>query len=111
MKNSVYIEPTPTTQVGSELQWRRADDLCKRGYSISNDNSFEGIFLEINLRKKKWLLCLSYNPKKILIETALNNISKVLDANLAKYDQYLLIGDLNSETTEPIMGEFCDESG
>ena len=68
------------------------------------------MFLEINLSNKKWLVCLSYNPKNILIETHLNNISKVLDANLAKYDQYLLIGDLNSETTEPIMGDFCDTS-
>ena len=84
------------------------EDIPSKTVYVSNDNSFEGIFLEINLRKKKWLLCFSYNPKKILIETHLNNISKVLDANLAKYDQYLLIGDLNSETTEPIMSEFCD---
>ena len=84
------------------------EDIPSKTVYVSNDNSFEGIFLEINLRKKKWLLSLSYNPKKILIETHLNNISKILDANLAKYDRYLLIGDLNSETTEPIMGEFCD---
>ena len=84
------------------------EDIPSKTVYVSNDNSFEGIFLEINLRKKKWLLCFSYNPKKILIETHLSNISKVLDANLAKYDQYLLIGDLNSETTEPIMSEFCD---
>ena len=28
------------------------------------DAHFDGIFLEINLRKKKWLLCCSYDPHK-----------------------------------------------
>ena len=32
----------------------------------------EGFFVEINLRKKKWVLCCSYNPKTSLISKDLN---------------------------------------
>ena len=34
---------------------------------IESKMTTEGLFVEINLRKKKWLLCCSYNPKKSLI--------------------------------------------
>ena len=29
---------------------------------LIENEAFEGFFVEINLRKKKWLLCCSYNP-------------------------------------------------
>ena len=45
----------------------------------------EGIFLEINLRKSKWLLFGGYNPKKSNIDTFLGYVGEVLDY----YMQYL----------------------
>ena len=62
--------------------------------------TIEGFFVEINLRKKRWLLCCSYNPKKPLISEHLNEIGKNLDLLLSKYDNFMLIGDLNAEPTE-----------
>ena len=38
-----------------------------------------GLFVEINLRKKKWLLCCSYNPTKSLISNHLKEIGNNLD--------------------------------
>ena len=37
-----------------------------------------------------------------------NSLGKRLDRNSAQYDRTLLIGDLNSETTEKRMESFCD---
>ena len=39
----------------------------------------ETLFVEINLRKRKWLLCYSYNPHKNLIVAYLREIQVALD--------------------------------
>ena len=60
----------------------------------------EGFFVEINLRKKRWVLCCSYNPKTHLISQHLNEIGKNLDLLLSKYDNFMSIGDLSAESAE-----------
>ena len=58
-------------------------------------------------KKNKWLLSYSYNPHKGNIKQHLSNISKGLDELNSKYDNILIIGDLNSEMSEPSLDEFC----
>ena len=48
---------------GGILLFAREDIPCKI-IKTDCDASFEGIFVEINLRKKKWLLPCSYNSHK-----------------------------------------------
>ena len=67
---------------------------------------FEAIIIEINLWKVKWLLCGSYNPKENTISYHLDNISKVLDYYIYKYDNLLLLGDYNCKETNNIMDKF-----
>ena len=62
------------------------------------------MFGEINVRKKKWLLSCSYNPRKSEIMDHLNEIGKHLDSHSSKYDNYMLLGDFNVEPTEQ---NFC----
>ena len=69
--------------------------------------SLEALFIEINLRKKKWLLCCSYNPHKSLISKHLNEIQVVLDIQSTKYKNLLFIGDFNCEYTDSKMIDFC----
>ena len=66
----------------------------------------EGIFLELNLRNKKWLIFGGYNPNKKNIVKFLKEI--VLDFYMPKYDNFILLGDFNSEMSENAMREFCD---
>ena len=61
------------------------------------DADFEGIFVEISLRKKKWLLCCSYNPQKSNIAKHLKNICMTLKKLSATYENLILLGDLNVE--------------
>ena len=79
--------------------------LLKPGNLPSNTEAF---FIEINLRKKKWLMCCGYNPNKSLINKFTHDIGKVLDSFIGNYDNFLIVGDLNSEIGESSMHDFCN---
>ena len=54
------------------------------------------------------LLFGGYNPHKDSISNFVNTLEPILDTYLPSYDNFLILGDFNSETTENIMKEFCD---
>ena len=72
------------------------------------DTSVESFYIEINIRKKKWLLVGTYNLNKNLISNHLKEIDKNLDNYYSKYDNFILLGDLNSEPTESAVKDFCE---
>ena len=72
------------------------------------DMSIESFYIEMNIRKKKWLLVGMYNPNKNLISNHLKEIGKNLDNYSSKYDNFILLGDLNSEPTESAVKDFCE---
>ena len=49
-----------------------------------------------------------YNPHKVNILTFLTQLTPILDHYLCSYDNYLVIGDFNSELDEGTMKEFCE---
>ena len=63
-------------------------------------------FVEINIRKKKWILCCSCNPHKNNISSHLQHLNKVLDVHLKRYDNLLILGDLNSELRDNCLNNF-----
>ena len=71
-------------------------------------NDVEGLFIEFNLRNKKWVLFAGYNPKKERISHFLNNIGTSLDKFIEKFENLLLIGDFNSVIEEENMKKFCE---
>ena len=83
-------------------------DLAKYSFSNNASSIFEGIFLEINLRKTKWLLFGGYNPMKINIDSYLQTLSSILDKHLPKYDNIILLGDFNAEIVDSSMQQFCE---
>ena len=84
-----------------------SDIPCKEMKNHLPDNT-EGIFIELNLRKKEWILFGGYNPKKECMPNFLNQIGKELDKCIGNYDNMLLVGDFNSEMEEENMTDFCD---
>ena len=66
---------------------------------------FEETFVEINLRKKKWLLCCSYNPHKNNIANHLNNICKTLSAT---YENLILLENFPVEPQDESIAEFLN---
>ena len=80
---------------------------CNQVDFISRPNDIEGIFLEIKLRKTKWLLMGGYNPNKQTISYFLEHVSNNLDKHMGNFDNFLLIGDFNSTMLEKQMSDFC----
>ena len=68
----------------------------------------EGIFFEINLRKCKWLIFGGYCNKKANIGPFLRKVGSNLDYHMCKVDNFLLLGDFNSEIHESLMKDFCE---
>ena len=60
------------------------------------------IVIEINFRKKKWILIGLYNPDKDMLQSHLSSISRRLNELCLEYETFILIGDFNSE--------ICDEA-
>ena len=90
---------------GGLLVYFRDDIPCRL---IKNKSiSIEVLFVEINLRKSKWLLCCSYNPHRSLISKHLEEVQKTLDVLSSRYERFLLIGDYNCEITDSKMIDFC----
>ena len=54
-------------------------------------NDIEGIFVEINFRKSKWLLCGTYHPPSQSDQYYFDNIDKALDA-YCQYEKIMLVG-------------------
>ena len=75
---------------------------------LSNSNKTENIFAVKNLMKKKWLICASCIPLKSNISNHLDILAKRLDNHIGSYDNILLLGDFNSEFSEPCLNDFCD---
>ena len=68
----------------------------------------ECLFVEINLRKRKWLVCCSYNPHKDNISNHLQLIRKKLDLYSSSYERIILVGDFSSEINDKCMNDFCE---
>ena len=78
---------------------------------LNTELLIEGFCIEINIRKNKWLLVCTYNPNKNLISNHLKEIGKNLDNYSSKYDNFILLGDLNSEPTESAVRDFSQIYG
>ena len=81
---------------------------CKQIKSHNLPENVEGLFLEINIGKTKWLLVGGYNPHKESISYFLSHISKGIDKNLSSHENFIIIGDLNCPVSEKGMKEFCE---
>ena len=68
----------------------------------------EGIFIELNFRKKKWLLSCSYNPNKNTITDHLEILRRNLDLYSAHYENLIIIGDFNTDINQSYMKSFCE---
>ena len=93
---------------GGVIIYVREDIPTRELKSHPHLSNFEGIFFEINLKKSKWLLFGGYNPHKEIICIFLNQLGPVLDHYMPKYDNFLLLGDFNSEMREIAMKDFSE---
>lgn len=77
-------------------------------WKFIENEAFKGFFIEIYLRKKKWLLCCSCNPNKNRILSHLHAISKALDDLKKKYNNVILLGEFSNEPEEKDKSSFLN---
>ena len=84
-----------TANGGGVLIYVRDDITCKELEKLGGHppNNLEGIFLELNLKKSKWLLLGGYNPNKENIAYFLNRVGPRIDHYMPRYDNFILLGD------------------
>ena len=75
---------------------------------VDSQMEIEGFFIELNLRRKKWLLCCSYNPKYSQISHHLKEMGKDLDVLTSKYDNIIPMDDFSAEPAETVVSDFCE---
>ena len=72
------------------------EHLPVRELKIEFPTNIEVIIIEINLKKRKWVLIGSYNPHKNMNQNHLNSLGNYLNELCKKYDNFILLGDFNS---------------
>ena len=60
--------------------------------NINPSENIQNIFVEINLRSKKWLISGSYNSIVGLIQNHTVKLSKNIDFYSSKYENFIVIG-------------------
>ena len=91
---------------GGLLLYIREDIPSRLLTEYKPPENVECLFVEINIGKKKWLLCCSYNPHKNNISNHLYDLNKGLDVCLKHYDNLLILGDRNSELKDSCLNDF-----
>ena len=67
---------------------------------------FEAISFEINLRKEKWLFVSVCKPPSVNNQYPCDSISELLEFYSSIYDNKVVFGDFNLETSHPVMLSF-----
>ena len=68
----------------------------------------ECLFIELNIRKEKWLVVVCYHPSSQKDDYYFCNFSKVLDSLNSNFENLLLVGDFNSEDHEIEISSFVN---
>jgi hypothetical protein len=83
---------------------------CRRLLNYSLPEDIEGIFVELNLRNKKWILCGTYKPPSQKKCYYLSSMQKAIDYYRSGCEKFVILGDLNMEMHESTMEEFCSSN-
>ena len=67
----------------------------------------EGLFIEISLYKKEWLLLCSHNPDSNTIKNHLSALSVSLEIYSSQYEHFIVLEDFNVEVENGNIEEFC----
>ena len=91
------------------LVYVREDIPCGETKCHTPTKDLEGVTLEINLRKNKWLVFGGYNHTKSNISTFLSMIGHVLDTHMSRLEKLIILGDFNCEINETTLNDFCEK--
>ena len=91
---------------GGVMIYVREDIPSKLLSKYSTPDDIEGMFVELNFRKSKWLLYGTYHPPKQKDVYYFTNVGNALEFYNKTYDKCLLAGDLNAQIGEDDLDNF-----
>ena len=94
---------------GGILVYVRHDIPSKEVNAIEIKGNTEGIFVELNFRKSKWLLIAAYKPPDVSKADCFDNLTKALDFHSKQYENMILMGDLNTAESDEVLFDFLEE--
>ena len=103
------LERTEMLNGGGIIVYVREDIPSRELNTFKIDEGIEGVFIEINLRKSKWLVLATYKPPDHSKEQYLDFIRNSLDFYSEKYKNIILMGDFNITPTEEELQDFLEE--
>ena len=63
----------------------------------SETSPVEGLYVDVKLRKQKWLISCSYNPNiKSMISQHMEALGKIMDLYSSAYENYIFLADFNA---------------
>ena len=92
---------------GGIILYIREDIPSKYLSEYKMKDGIENMFIEINLRSKKWLISGSYNPHLSNIKDHLVEIKNGLEFYSSKYENFIVLGDFNAEMENIHLSDFC----
>ncbi|CAG2249282.1 unnamed protein product [Mytilus edulis] len=96
-----------TAKGGGLLVYIRSDLACDRKTKLEC-KTIESIFTEINFKDRKWLICGLYRPPSLNDNLFIEDFNKTFDKISEKYDNVIIIGDLNYNCLD---AEKCVDKG
>ena len=102
-----------TKHGGGIMVFVKNDLITKRKQEFESD-SVEIVSLELTISRKKWIIFSFYRPPKSNIANFFSELSKCVDKATRRYENVVLMGDTNIDTSEEKaigmtkLSEFCD---
>ena len=75
---------------------------------VSETPPVEGIYVEVKLRKQKWLTNCSYNPYKSRISQHMEALAKNMDLYVFTYENFIFLSDFNAGMEHLVLKDFCN---
>ena len=100
-------QTVPLTGGGGWITSTCSRTSSAREIKVEFSTKIEALVIEVNLKKRNWLLIGSYNPHKHMIGDHLNSLTNCLNQLCKTYENIILLGDFNSEICEDTMKLLC----
>ena len=72
-------------------------DAIPSKLTAMRNSAIEDFLIELNLRRKKWLLCCTCNPNHSFVSSYLSTTGNNIDLRLANYENFFQMEGINVE--------------
>ena len=113
MATTPHLEGTGTVTVKGLMTFIRSDIPSVRREELESP-SIEMTCIEITLSRRKWAIISLYRPQRTGTNVFLSELTDSLDVVINRYDNILILGDLNIDLMDPNdqgfnnLIDFCD---